>query len=358
MILGPDFYVPILKVKRGEKAALGLLSPQVRGRMVPFLEIIERRAPPGRARTSLDTHLKNQFDKLGPTVAPFQRFFLDCREIESEGPTVAADVFARAAQLSTPVIPVTGISRTVDTAAVISNRQNGVAIRLTRAEFEAGKVPGALPAFTKKHSLEHEDTDLIVDLGAVDAMITPGVAALAQAFLADVPDKKRWRSLTVAGCAFPQSMGVVDASSYDLIDRAEWLAWRDNLYQGREQLERLPTFGDCAIQHPAGVEGFDPRIMSASASIRIVQSDQWLLVKGVSTESVAASIQFRGLATRLVYGDLKPYFAGAGHCAGCAQIFDAANGKANPGTPEVWRKLGTIHHITRAVELISALFWP
>lgn len=358
MTLRPDFYVPILKIKRGEKAALRSLSPEIRGRVLPFLEITERRAPPGRARTSLDTHLKNQFDELGPTVALFQKFFLDCREIESDGPAAAVDVFARAAQLSTPVVPVTGISRAVDTAAVMSKRQNGVGIRLTRAEFEAGKLPRGLPAFVKKHSLEHADTDLIVDLGAVDTMITPGVAALAEAFLADVPDKNSWRSLTVTGCAFPQSMGVVDASSYDLIDRSEWLAWRDNLYRGRGQLDRLPTFGDCAIQHPSGVEGFDPRIMSASASIRIIQADQWLLVKGVSTDSVPANLQFRGLATRLVYGDLKPYFAGADHCLGCAQIFDAANGKPKLGTPEVWRKLGTIHHITRAVELIAALPWP
>lgn len=356
MTFGPAFYMPVLKNKRGEKAALQALSPQVRSWMVPLIEVTERRAQPGKARTPLPKHLMNQFKDLPAAVAPFSRFFLDCREIESEGPTATADAFALAALL--PFTPVTGISRTVDTVAVMANRKHGVAIRLTRAEFEAGVIPSGLPAFLKSHSLRHDETDLIIDLGAVDTMITAGVATLAAAFLADVPDRRLWRTLTMSGCAFPESMGVVDPRSNELVDRVEWLAWRDALYQGRGQLDRLPTFSDCAIQYPKGVEGFDPRFMSVSASIRITQTDEWLLVKGVSTEVVPAAVQFPGLATRLVYGDLKRFFAGVQHCTGCSQMVDAANGLPRLGTAEVWRKLGTIHHITRAVELISVLPWP
>ena len=38
-----------------------------------------------------------------------------------------------------------------------------------------------------------------------------------------------------------------------------------------------PTFSDCAIQHPVGVEGFNPRTMQVSASVRYALPDQWLL---------------------------------------------------------------------------------
>jgi hypothetical protein len=358
MTFGPEFYVPVLKVKRGEKAALQLLAPKVQARMLPLFEIVERRAPPGKNRPTLGAHLKNQFRGIEEAVAPFARSFLDCREIESDGPKAAVDVFTTAAGFPTPVTPVTGISRSVDTAAVMSQRKHGVAIRLTVAEFEAGLIPSGLPAFLEMHSLAHEETDLIIDLGAVDKMIAAGVANLAAAFLAEVPNRRRWRTLTVSGCAFPQSMAIVDSSSSEVVERSEWLAWRDGLHKGRGQLDRLPTFSDCAIQHPKGVEGFDPRIMSASASIRIAQLDDWLLVKGVSTDSVPASIQFPQLAKRLVYGDLKAFYAGRQHCDGCAKMFDAANGMPKLGTPEVWRKLGTIHHITRAVEMVSALPLP
>jgi hypothetical protein len=358
MTFGPEIYVPVLKIKPGEKEALRSLAPAVRPRVRPFLEIVERRAKKGKSPPPLAQHLDNQFNELGPTVGLFEKFFLDCREIESDGPAAVAEILARAGQLATPVTPVTGISRTFDTDAVMSNRQNGIAIRLTRAEFEAGRIPRGLPAFMKKHSLAYEETDLLVDLGAVDTMITPGVLTLADAFLGDVPDRQRWRTLTISGCAFPQSMSVVGSQSYGQIDRAEWLAWRDGLHQRRGHLDRLPTFSDCAIQHPKGVEGFDPETMSVSASIRITQTDKWLLVKGVSTKKVRPRVQFAQLATRLVYGDLKAYFAQPEHCAGCALMLAAANGRPKLGAAVVWRRLGTIHHITRAVELISALSWP
>ena len=71
--------------------------------------------------------------------------------------------------------------------------------------------------------LEPEGVDLIVDLGAVENMVTPGIEALATAFLADVPDKPRWRTLTLSACAFPMSMGGVNRKSYDAVDRTEWL---------------------------------------------------------------------------------------------------------------------------------------
>ena len=125
--------------------------------------------------------------------------------------------------------------------------------------------------------------DLIVDLGAVDNMVAQGVETLSTAFLHDVPDQARWRTLTISGCAFPQSMRGVDSASFDIVEWAEWQAWRDGLHANRTALPRLPTFSDCAIQHPMGVEGFDPIIMQVSASIRYTIPDQWLLIKGVST---------------------------------------------------------------------------
>jgi len=181
---------------------------------------------------------------------------------------------------------------------------------------------------------------------------------MASAFLADVPDPTRWRTLTLSGCAFPLSMGGVERDSFEFTDRSEWLAWRDGLRANRTRLERLPTFSDCAVQHPTGVEGFDPSIMAASASVRFTLADAWLLIKGVSTRNVPPSQQFPELATRLVYGHLSAHFPGAEHCIGCRGIKRAADGASGFGSAGKWRWLGTVHHITRAVEEIAALPSP
>ena len=209
------------------------------------------------------------------------------------------------------------------------------------------------------YGLNQEETDLIIDLGPVDDFITDGVIGLTNAFLADVPEHERWRTLTISGSAFPIHMGVVNRNSYEVIERSEWIAWRENLYSGRAAIPRLPTFSDCVVQHPRGVEGFDFRFMQVSASIRYALPDNWLLTKGVSTRIIPATVQFPELATQLVYGPHSQSYSGADHCSGCASIHGAANGDSSGlGTPEAWRRLGTIHHISTVVEDLEALSWP
>ena len=168
----------------------------------------------------------------------------------------------------------------------------------------------------------------------------------------------KWRTFTLSACGFPSSMGGVQRNSYELVERVDWVAWRESLYQLRRRIPRLPDFSDCAIQHTSGVEGFDPRFMRPAASIRYTWEDAWLLIKGESARSVPTSSQFPVLATTLVYGYLQAYFYQAGHCSGCASIQDCADGGPRHGSAEVWRRYGTIHHITRAVEGLSALSWP
>lgn len=352
MTFGPSHYVPVLKVKRGEKKALTEISPTLRRRVTPLLEIVERKED--KAPT-VKKHLDTAFAKLAESVAPYSRCFLDAREIEQDGPPAAAAVFERAAVEGITFTPVTGISRSYDVGPALQHRTRGLALRLTREELEAGSLAQRLSAFTEEHGLNRAETDLIVDLGAVDDLITPGVRALADAFLSAVPDASAWRTLTVSACAFPLSMEGVGRHSHDLVERADWVAWRDGLHPLRNHLPRLPTYSDCAIQHPVGVEGFDPRYMPVSASIRYTLEEAWLLIKGESSRRTGTSIQFPRLATQLVYGHLRDHFAGETHCAGCASIKAAADGDRGYGSAEVWRRLGTIHHITRVVQDLAVL---
>ncbi|MCA1680378.1 MAG: beta family protein, partial [Actinobacteria bacterium] len=56
MIFGANQYVPILKLKRGEKVALGRISPNRRARMTPLLQVVER--VPDK---SVDAHIDTAF---------------------------------------------------------------------------------------------------------------------------------------------------------------------------------------------------------------------------------------------------------------------------------------------------------
>ena len=357
MRFGPDHYVPVLKVKRGEKQALASIRYGLRQRITPLLEIVEREKTEDKTLTE---HLARSFRSLALSLHGYTRCLLDLREIAPDGSKGATEAFKLAEAAGISFTPVTGISRAADVAAAISyGSTKGVAVRLTREEFEGGSLTADLNRFLSANGLTPDRIDLIVDLGTVEDLITAGVVALTTDFLAETPPKSLWRTLTVSGSAFPVSMSGVDRNSSARIVRAEWQAWRDGLFAQRDGLGRLPTFSDCAIQHRAGVEGFDARFMRPSATIRYTSADDWLLVRGESTKVVRPSIQFPQLAKRLVYGQLQQHFAKAEHCEGCRLAQKAAGGGAGLGSPEAWRKIGTIHHITTVVQGdLASLQWP
>jgi hypothetical protein len=189
-------------------------------------------------------------------------------------------------------------------------------------------------------------------------MVEGGVSDMAQTFLASVPDPLSWKTLTLSGCGYPKVTKEIKKYEYGHFPRVEWMAWRDTLHANRKSLERLPSFSDCAIQHSSGVEGYNPRTMSASASVRYALGEQWLLIKGESVKVRSSKAQYPDLAKALVYGALKADFINGNHCRGCADMKRAADGAPNLGSLEAWRRLGTIHHLTRTVEGLVALPWP
>jgi hypothetical protein len=357
MNFGPNHYVPILKMKRAEKSALPAVSTGLRGSITPLFEVVERREDKGAA--GLSAHLDTAFKGLAVAVAPYRRFFLDVREIEPDGADAAESAFERAAGEQMVFTPVTGISRRVDVDAALAHRANGIALRLTRDEFEADALAEGVRSFVRRHGLSCSEVDIILDLGPVDHGVPLGVERVAKAILRDLPDVAHWRTVTLSGCAFPWSMRIVERNSHKLVERSEWMAWLSGLYRDRSRLPRLPAFSDCGIQHTGGVEGFDYHKMPWSAAIRYAcGEDKWLLIKGESNRSIPPSRQFPDLATQLVYGHLRTNFAGPSHCSGCSAIKAAADDGIGFGSAEIWRRLGTVHHLTVVAEAISVLPWP
>lgn len=353
MQFGSDHYVPVLKIKRAEKAALSAIGNAHAGAVTPLLEVVKRKSD-----TPLNRHLDTAFKDLAQSLSNLSRCFLDPRELEPDGDSAALDVYERAASELIDFVPVVGLSRTAGLAPALEFRNGGTALRLTRAEMEAGSLSSKITAFLKKNQLPEESIDLIMDLGDVGEMVPIGVSALATRFLQSVPKHAAWRTFTISGCAFPKSMAVVGRNSFHLADRSEWVCWRDTLHAKRKALTRLPTFSDCAIQHLLGVEDFDPRTMAPSASARYTAKDHWLLVKGVSVRKILPSLQFPKIAQHVAGNSFGKFYRGPKHCLGCKCISDAANGAPRLGSLEAWRRIGTMHHITTVLEDLGSLRWP
>ena len=64
-------------------------------------------------------------------------------------------------------------------------------------------------------------------------------------------------------------------------------------------------------------------------------------------------LQFPWLAKQLVSGHLRDHFHGKTHCEGCTSSKAHADGQQGFGSPEVWRRIGTVHHITEVTRSLS-----
>jgi T4 beta protein len=352
MKFGAAHYVPVLKIKDNEKRALGSLGAAYQGGFTPLLEVVERKDKP------LAAHVDTTFKRLAQSLTGNTPCFLDARELAPDGDAGAQAVFTRADSEGIDYVPVVGLTRLVGNGPAFAHGKGGVALRLTRDELEAGIIAARVTAFLKAHHLGAENIDLVMDMGDVGMLIPVGVVALANSFLSAVPHHTAWRTFTMSGCAFPKSLGKVARNSFLLVNRSEWIGWRDGLYANRGNLTRLPTYSDCAIQHPSGVEGYDPITMAASAAARHASRDSWLLVKGVSTRVIPPTVQFKAIAKRLVANVHGPHYPGATHCVGCAQIAAAAKGAPKLGSLGVWRRIGTEHHVVTVLRDLGALHWP
>ena len=120
MTFDSHYYVPVLKVKRGEKSALGQIASSLRPRIIPLLEIVERQPD-----SAIEKHLETAFKGLAESVWGYSRCFLDARKLAPDGPRAAASVFGRAADEGITFTPVTRVTSTVDVGAAFEHGTNG-----------------------------------------------------------------------------------------------------------------------------------------------------------------------------------------------------------------------------------------
>ena len=158
MIHAQDNYAPILKVKRGENRALRELDASIKHRVMPLLEIVELT---DKTKT-FNQHLDTAFKDLAASVESYSRCLLDCRELQASHPQASEAIFLKAQWQNIVFTPVTGISRSNDDIfAAMKHREHGLALRLTREEFENGDFPVKLQSFMSKYGLASEEIDLV-----------------------------------------------------------------------------------------------------------------------------------------------------------------------------------------------------
>ena len=346
----------MLQARQSELLALRDLP--LKNRLTPLLSVPEiswnwEEDEPDRSLSEYLGAFPNRFQK----ALAQQRFFLDLPDlldiderISGEHPISVLHLGCRNASLC--AVPVAGPDK--DTAylaavrAVAATDGYGACLRLSGDTISDATTitTGLLDAL----GLTAPDVDVVVDLGAITEPLVPVLSVALRTILSAPPfTSTQWRSITCASGAFPASMSGLERGVH-AVPCADWALW-SAVSNGMPQGVRVPTFGDYGIQGPDWTP-VDPRIMSASANIRYTSLNDWIVVRGriVLGRNRVGMEEYRNLCQTLI---THPEFRGADFSPGDRYISDCAAGSVSPGTPGIWRRQGTSHHLATVVDQVS-----
>lgn len=351
-------YVPILKWKMGEYQALSRLAAPVKDRLTPLIEI-----PPvgfdfetGTQKESADDHL-GDFGKRLKSKWQARPCFVDMKHLPAGdrcagGRHCVEVVFDTARAEGCSAIPVVCFAN--DSAflsavgAAVRQDRRGVCLRLTLADFDRPSLTADIENLLRPLVDGTGEVDLVIDLGAPNYLPIAAYVRYLATIMSLVPMLNRWRTVTIAGTSYPQSVAGI-ASPFQLVARYEWQAYRA-FVASLSTDTRIPTFGDYAIAHPDLVE-LDMRMIKPFAKLRYTIDDHWHIARGTPVRTHGFG-QYQQMCATLV---AQPYFSGPAYSAADAYIADCATGAAKTGNLSTWVWVSTNRHLTKVVDDLASV---
>lgn len=348
-------YVPVLRWKRAERAALASLRYQDRAGMTPLIEI-----PPWGFEADnpeAGSNLQVQLPKIAEGLLKHWGHGLILVDLCHLSPHVRTtlghhpiDVLFEAGRLNkVALVPVTGLDRVQTYQQAVRQALAvdtfGVCLRIGRKDMERMSLASDLENLLDVLNIVPGQADLVVDLG----LATVGGPSIAYA-AGRMPHLHEWRSFTVVAGAFPKDLTGMSVGQH-LINRTEWANWTSTLKSTDKTQFRMPTFGDYGTQHHIFSEPIPG--MNVSASIRYTTTDHWLVMRGegLKNKNGPQYAQYAANAQLLIE---RKEFCSPDFSEGDAYIWRAASGaNGGPGNPETWLRAGLTHHLTFAVRQIG-----
>ncbi|HZP34358.1 MAG TPA: beta family protein [Candidatus Acidoferrales bacterium] len=351
-------YVPVLKGKEGEFAALEALTPDIHARLMPLIEVpdVPYDYANDRPSKSLDDHVAGVADRLLRCCHDLP-LYIDLPWFQEEdladGRVALEAILADCANKGLKVLPV--ISRRSSAkylAAAGAHAQTGglgLCVRLLVEDFEEDvDIDSEIKRLLGVCGANENSSDLVIDLEDLGSEASHAVL-VARSVFSMIKGHDSWRRIVLAAASFPEDLREVNPERISTLPRREWELWKT--LQKRPKLLPRPDiiFGDYAISHPEPTE-LDPRTMRMSASIRYTTQENWLVVKGRNVRQYGFD-QYFDLCKALIK---RAEFFGENYSWGDQYIALCAVGQTGPGNATTWRKVGTNHHLTVIVRQIAS----
>lgn len=331
-------YVPILRWKKGEQAALRQLSFSGRTDVFPLI-ILQNE----QYKTKKETKLK-------PSILPDDvftdivlqcwgkgAFYLDTTALPDlpNNQHSLNDICASARLKGLDLIPCTRISASgaYNSAAQAANTTDkaGIAIRV-----DLGDVANA-SQWTKHWFIPISETDLVIDIGG-NTRIIHQILPQAQATIQNLHLANQWRAVTLAGSTMPLDFSGLTQGLH-LIPRLEKIIWQTISSSVSFRLD----YGDYTTVPANAISKDIPWGYPINA--RYTLHDEFLICKGTSPTGLGGidmDVQLIQHAnTILNYSNRNPL----SYCWADAQIDAIATGALKPSNLATWVQYSVNRHI-------------
>lgn len=344
-------YSSVLRLKEGECKSFAELTTAVCDRLLPHFVL-----PPPQDR---DPELKRilQPNEIIHTYArrigthwPYRTCLVDPRFLLGKIQDIhttewLSQLFRFISTFEARAIPVATLAdlEGLHSAAfrkVIEQQGHGLAIRLILEDINRADLAPRIHKLLLKLVLKPSECVLIMDLSDADLTITTVAAEVIVGAYQTVMEAGLWRRTLFQATSYPEKNPALPNDNA-LFARSDWLAWLAAV-QLDSKLKGNLCFGDFGADSAKFV--FKSGTPLPIRHYRYSTKDSWLVVRGDKT--LAAQEAMRRVASRLVDSG---HFAGRNFSKADAQIEDTRDGLVGPGSATTWRKLNTIHHLTRVV---------
>lgn len=359
-------YVPILKTKRAEFSATAQLDQSVKVKIIPLFEIEPVPLDPD---TDVPDKTYNEMmsdfgKKISTACSNISTIYLDGILIEDQFidpsdiyPITNAVNQARTAGVH--VVPVSSPTRNSNyLQAIDSLVQNEICLRLTVTDLAN---PQYIAAYISRLNIPYENIDVVIDLRdsiTEDSLESGQSQILAIGLINNLQNLNSFRRVILAGGSFPVDLSQISVGIYSQ-PRFEWNLWQS--LHNNSSLMRKVVYADYGIQHPEYTR-LATRFPSVTASVRYTGDDDFWVFRGrkanqfgydqygAHSQAIVAHKEYSGVAFSVADKDINDY----------AQVY--AKYLQNPttgykfGSPEVWRRIGQNHHITKVVSQLSSLY--
>lgn len=337
-----NFYVPILKWKRGEQKAVEFLDDTSKNYIMPLLEIapIDFDWNNNIPKKTIDEHVisipNTIFSSLKSHTCFVDGLMLEDENVLANGTHSIEYLIEKSLDLGCNVIPVTGFCRSVEYNNGIKNLLNNnkldtICIRIEETSFDS--INTNIESLLNSLEISPKKCHIIIDLKEIGPTSLSTYNLVLPLIINNLNYLTEWISITIAGTSFPVDLSSVSKNSYKILPRSEYSLWKQLI--DRTAFSRDVQFGDYCISNPQ-YSDVDPRFMNMSGNIRYTITNGYLIYKGVTTR-LNGFAQMIPMSLNLISSG---YFSGIGFSWGDNEIDKIANGLSNTGNGETWRRIG------------------